>query len=116
MSDIGNDICDDQISRLKIQFEIQLGTQTSYIESVSNRVGAIVVIFSTSTINDHNSDDATTSIQQRGPPIPIHSNGINCINRETEQAGINMGQIISSLLEIFYTKKLDIVVIGLENR
>ena len=27
-----------------------------------------------------------------------------------------MGQILSSLLEIFYTKKLDIVVIGLENR
>jgi hypothetical protein len=27
-----------------------------------------------------------------------------------------MGQLLSSLLEIFYTKKLDIVVIGLENR
>lgn len=27
-----------------------------------------------------------------------------------------MGAILSSLLEIFYTKKLDIVVIGLENR
>lgn len=26
-----------------------------------------------------------------------------------------MGQLLSSLLEIFYTKKLDIVVIGLEN-
>jgi hypothetical protein len=29
---------------------------------------------------------------------------------------IIMGQLLSSLLEIFYTKKLDIVVIGLENR
>jgi len=29
---------------------------------------------------------------------------------------IIMGQLISNLLEIFYTKKLDIVVIGLENR
>ena len=28
----------------------------------------------------------------------------------------NMGALLSSLLEIFYTKKLDIVVIGLENR
>jgi hypothetical protein len=27
-----------------------------------------------------------------------------------------MGQLLSSLLDIFYTKKLDIVVIGLENR
>jgi len=27
-----------------------------------------------------------------------------------------MGQLLSRLLEIFYTKKLDIVVIGLENR
>ena len=27
-----------------------------------------------------------------------------------------MGALLSSLLEIFYTKKLDIVVIGLENR
>ena len=27
-----------------------------------------------------------------------------------------MGQILSQLLAIFYTKKLDIVVIGLENR
>ena len=27
-----------------------------------------------------------------------------------------MGQILSQLLQIFYTKKLDIVVIGLENR
>jgi Arf/Sar family protein len=26
-----------------------------------------------------------------------------------------MGQLLSSLLDIFYTKKLDIVVIGLEN-
>jgi len=27
-----------------------------------------------------------------------------------------MGQLLSNLLAIFYTKKLDIVVIGLENR
>lgn len=27
-----------------------------------------------------------------------------------------MGAILTRLLEIFYTKKLDIVVIGLENR
>jgi hypothetical protein len=27
-----------------------------------------------------------------------------------------MGQLLSQLLSIFYTKKLDIVVIGLENR
>lgn len=27
-----------------------------------------------------------------------------------------MGQLLSQLLQIFYTKKLDIVVIGLENR
>jgi hypothetical protein len=28
----------------------------------------------------------------------------------------NMGQVLRRLLEVFYTKKLDIVVIGLENR
>ena len=27
-----------------------------------------------------------------------------------------MGQILQKLLDVFYTKKLDIVVIGLENR
>lgn len=27
-----------------------------------------------------------------------------------------MGQVLRKLLEVFYTKKLDIVVIGLENR
>jgi hypothetical protein len=27
-----------------------------------------------------------------------------------------MGQVLQRLLEVFYTKKLDIVVIGLENR
>jgi len=27
-----------------------------------------------------------------------------------------MGQVLRRLLEVFYTKKLDIVVIGLENR
>ena len=30
--------------------------------------------------------------------------------------GFNMGQVLRKLLEVFYTKKLDIVVIGLENR
>jgi len=29
---------------------------------------------------------------------------------------LTMGQILTRLLEIFYSKKLDIVVIGLENR
>lgn len=36
------------------------------------------------------------------------------IRTSTEQ--FTMGQLLSSLLDIFYTKKLDIVVIGLENR
>jgi len=29
---------------------------------------------------------------------------------------VTMGQVLARLLEVFYTKKLDIVVIGLENR
>ena len=29
---------------------------------------------------------------------------------------LTMGQVLQRLLDIFYTKKLDIVVIGLENR
>jgi hypothetical protein len=29
---------------------------------------------------------------------------------------LKMGQVLRRLLEVFYTKKLDIVVIGLENR
>lgn len=29
---------------------------------------------------------------------------------------LTMGQVLRKLLEVFYTKKLDIVVIGLENR
>ena len=36
--------------------------------------------------------------------------------REPGQAKATMGAVLTRLLEVFYTKKLDIVVIGLENR
>ena len=42
---------------------------------------------------------------------------VDCIAQKREgQAKATMGAVLTRLLEVFYTKKLDIVVIGLENR
>lgn len=53
----------------------------------------------------------------------IHSHLITIATQEEEErrsallsTNNNMGALLTRLLEIFYTKKLDIVVIGLENR
>ena len=55
--------------------------------------------------------------QARKSPWPkIRTTPHHSYNHQNSIAIRKMGQVLRKLLETFYTKKLDIVVIGLENR
>ncbi len=43
-------------------------------------------------------------------------NQTTCIDSKRTEYNRTMGAVLTKLLEVFWTKKLDIVVIGLENR
>lgn len=59
---------------------------------------------------------ASRMILQDKNNSPLHPLSVSFHRAAKEALAGTMGQILSQLLAIFYTKKLDIVVIGLENR